>query len=161
LRLKQDLMAGDGRNVEAVRRLYEAGRDYVKGEREPFEAAVRELCAPDILVVPSSALASGSSGPFRGREGFLRQQQAVARRWPEFEIIADDFVDVPPSTVVVLGKVAARRGDGSGYAAEIGVVNRLEDGQIVSIHSYDSKSRALDEAGAADLDPGLGSDQEP
>jgi ketosteroid isomerase-like protein len=154
-------MGDDGPNVDAVRRLFEAGRDYVNGEREPFEAALSDLCARDVVFVPSSALASGSAGPFRGRESVLRHQQAVTRRWPEFEVIADDYVDVPPSTVVVLGKVAARRGDGSGYASEIGLVNRLEDGQIVSIHSYESKRRALDEAGAGELDPRRGSDEEP
>jgi ketosteroid isomerase-like protein len=154
-------MGSDRGNVEAVQRVFETGREYLNGDHEPFEQAVRELCAPDIVVVPSSALASGSVGPFRGRDSILRRQAAVASRWAEFDIITEDYVEVPPSTVVMLGKVAARRGDGSGYAAEVGVVNRLEDGQIVSMHSYESKSRALDEAGAGDLDPGVGSDEEP
>jgi ketosteroid isomerase-like protein len=154
-------MAPDGPNVEAVRRVFDTAREYINGNHEPFEQAVREICAPDILVVPSSALASGSVGPFRGRDSVLSRQAAVAGRWAEFDIITEEYVEVPPSTVVMLGKVAARRGDGSGYAAEVGVVNRLEDGQIVSMHSYESKSRALDEAGAADLDPGVGSDDEP
>lgn len=69
----------------------------------------------------------------------------VVRR-SEFEICADDYADVPPSTVVLLGKVRAKRGNGSGYAVEIGIVNRLENGKIVSFHSYQSKRRAMEEA---------------
>jgi len=68
-----------------------------------------------------------------------------------FRIEVEEYVDVPPSTVVVLGKVAARREDGSGYAMEVGIVNRLRDGRIVSMHSYQSKRRALEQAGGAEL----------
>ena len=63
--------------------------------------------------------------------------------------MADEYVDLPPSTVVLLGKVRAKRGDGEGYAVEIGIVNRLANARIVSIHSYQSKRRALEEAGAS------------
>jgi len=99
--------------------------------------------------MPSSALASGDAGPFRGRRAVLGQFAGIAQRWTDFEIIADEYVDVPPSTVVLLGKVRAKRGDGEGYAVEIGIVNRLANARIVSIHSYQSKRRALEEAGAS------------
>jgi hypothetical protein len=65
--------------------------------------------------------------------------------------MADEYVDVSPNTVALLGLVRAKRGDGSGYAVEIGIVNRFEDGLITSIHSYQSKRRALEEAGGAEL----------
>lgn len=151
--------AGQESHVDAVRRVFETASAYIRGERGAFEAALDELCADDLVVVPSSALASGDSGPFRGKEHLLRQQEAVGREWPDFDMIVDDYVDVPPNTVVLLGRVAARRGDGSGYAVEVGIVSRFEDGQIVSIYSYESKRRALEEAGAADLLPD--SDEQP
>jgi ketosteroid isomerase-like protein len=144
-------MVGDGRNLDAVKRFLEAARDSIGGESGPFEEALEELCASDIVMVPSSALASGDVGPFRGREGVLEYQEAVGRRWGEFRIDVEEYVDVPPNTVVVLGKVAARRDDGSGYATELGLVNHLRDGKIVAIHSYQSKRRALEEAGGAEL----------
>jgi ketosteroid isomerase-like protein len=159
VRLEQALVDPEGcSNLEVVRRVFETGSGYIRGERGPFEAAVEELCAPDILVVPSSALASGDAGPFRGRDSLLHQQEQVGRQWAAFEVTAEDYVEVPPSTIVVLGKIAARREDGSGYAMEVGVVNRLEDGQIVEMHSYQSKGRALEAAGAADLGTGSRSD---
>jgi ketosteroid isomerase-like protein len=151
-------MADPGRNVETVQRVFEAGRDYIRGDRDGFREAVRELCREDIVAVPSSALASGSAGPFRGREGVLRQQEAIASLWPDFDMLVDDFVDVPPSTVVILGKVAASRANGVGYAVELGMVWRVEGGQIVSVHSFESKRRALEEAGATELPPRGGSE---
>jgi ketosteroid isomerase-like protein len=145
------LMAESGRHVEIVRRVFEASREaYLSGERAPFEAAVREAYSPDAVIVPSSALASGSAGPYYGREGVVGQQDAVAARWPDFELIPEEYVDVPPDTVVVLGKVAARRGKGSGYAVEIGCVIRFEDGLIVSLHSYEGRRRALEAAGVTE-----------
>jgi hypothetical protein len=140
-------MSVNGRNLEVVQRVFDTGNDYIHGEREPFERAVEELCARDILVVPSSALASGDPGPFRGREAFLRQQAAVGDTWADFQVTADDFVEVPPSTVVILAKISARGDDGSGYASEVGIVNRLLDGQIVEVQSFPSKRRALEEVG--------------
>jgi hypothetical protein len=101
--------------------------------------------------VPSSALASGNAGPYRGPDGLIEQQRDVAGRWHEFDIAPDDFVEVPPDTVVMLGKASARRGDGSGYAMELGIVSRFENGLIVEIHAYQSKRRALEAAGGADL----------
>src|SRR5690242_18826341 len=109
-------MDDGARRVAAVRRLFETGRRFVNGDRAPFEEAVRELCAPELVVVPSSALASGNAGPYRGPEGLIAQQSDVAGRWHEFDIAPDEFVEVPPDIVVMLGKATARRGDGSGYA---------------------------------------------
>ncbi|HKN94608.1 MAG TPA: nuclear transport factor 2 family protein [Thermoleophilaceae bacterium] len=144
------VMEGSER-IAAVRRIFESGQDYIRGDREEFEAAVAEHCAPDVVVVPSSALASGHIGPFRGHDGVLWQQEAVGRRWADFRLTIDDYVEVPPNIVVLLGRVRARRGDGSGYAVELGIINRFEDGRITSIHSYQSKQRALEEAGAIRL----------
>src|SRR5689334_2013325 len=150
-----------GSHLDAVRLLFETGQDYIRGDRAAFEATVRDVCDPEILVVPSSALASGNIGPFRGHEGVLWQQAAVAERWADFELIADAYVEVSPNTVVLLGKVRARGGDGSGYAVELGIVNRFEDEKIVSIHSYQSKQRALEEAGAAQLAARARPDEQP
>ncbi len=144
-------MGRDGRNVEAVRRIMETGQECLEGIAGPFEAALEEHCASDLFVVPASALAYGDPGPFRGRERLLEHQRAMRERWADFRVTADEYIEVMPSTVVVLGTVAARRQDGSGYAMEFGIVNRLEEGRIVSMHSYDSKQRALAEAGAKDL----------
>jgi hypothetical protein len=149
------------RRVDAVRRIFESGQEYIRGRPEEFEAAVAEHCASDIFVVPSSALASGNVGPFRGHEAVLRQQEAVGRRWADFSLMVDDYVYVPPDTVVLLGRVRARRGDGSGYAVELGIINRFEDGRIASIHSYQSKQRALEEAGATRLAGRPRSDEQP
>jgi ketosteroid isomerase-like protein len=144
-------MDEDRHNLQVVRRVCESGQRCIRGEQGPFEEALEEFCASDIVVVPSSALASGDVGPFRGRERVLEHQQAVGRRWEEFRLDVDEYVDVPPSTVVILGKVAARRDDGSGYAMELGIVSRLREGQIVSMHSYQSKRRALEQAGGPEL----------
>jgi hypothetical protein len=114
-----------GGNVQIVRWLFEAFRSYARGELASLEPTLRELCSSDILVGPSSALASGNVGPFRGQEEMLRVQADVAARWPDFDVIAEEYVDLPPSAVLVLGKVRARREDGSGYAVEIGWISWL------------------------------------
>jgi len=151
LRLEPDVMTAPSANVQAVRRFFEATSEYLSGNPEPLEDAVRELCAPDVVAVPASALASGDTGPFRGQQTVLGAVAAITERWSNFDIMADQYVDVPPNTVVLLGTVRAKRGDGSGYAVEVGIVNRFEDGLIASIHSYESKRRALEEAGACEL----------
>lgn len=138
-------------NLAVVRHFWEASADYIRGNHGPFETALLELCAPDIVMVPTSSLPSGDPGPFHGRESLLRQQQEVTQIWSDFELSTEEYVEVTPSTVVMLGKVAARRQDGSGYAMEIGIVNRLREGQIVSMHSYQSKRRALEQAGGPEL----------
>jgi ketosteroid isomerase-like protein len=145
-------MGEPGRNVEIVRKIFGAAQDaYVSGDSAPFEAAVREVFSPEIVIVPSSALASGSAGPYRGRDGVLRQQDAVSARWQDFQVTPEEYIDVPPDTVVMLGKVAARRGKGSGYAVEIGCVLRFQDGLIVSVYSYEGRRRALEAAGVETL----------
>jgi ketosteroid isomerase-like protein len=141
-------MAVDGRNIEAVRRIMETGQACVEGIVGPFEAALEEHCAADLVAVPASALAYGDPGPFRGRERLLEYHRAMSERWADFRVMPDEYVEVTPTTVVVLGKVSARSQDGSGYAMEFGIVSRLEEGRIVSMHSYPSKDRALAEAGA-------------
>jgi ketosteroid isomerase-like protein len=143
-------MRSGGDNVEIVRRVFETGRNYIRGERRPFEEAVQEVVSEDVVIVPSSALASGTTGPFRGHQGIIDQQKAVASLWPNFDFHVDEIVEVPPHTVVVVGRVSANRGNGVGYAAEIGMVWRVEDGRVVSVHSFESKRRALEEAGAPD-----------
>jgi ketosteroid isomerase-like protein len=154
-------MSPPGHNVQAVRRLFEAGADYMdSGERQPFEAALQELASSELVFVPSSALASGDPGPFRGHEGLIRQHDAIGREWEDFDVTVDDYVEVPPSTVVLLGRLTARRDDGAGYAMELGMVHRFEEGQLVSVHSFSSKRRALDEAGADDLDAGARPEQQ-
>jgi ketosteroid isomerase-like protein len=140
-----------GNNVEIVLRVTGTSHDFITGDREPFERAVKELMSEDVLVMPSSGLASGTSGPFRGHAGVFRQHTAIASLWPNFTFVIDEIVEVPPNTVVLIGRVSANRANGVGYAAEIGMVWRLEDGRIASVHSYESKRRALEEAGAADL----------
>ena len=144
-------MADPGDNVAIVRRVFETGRGYLRGERGPFEDAVKELVSDDVVFVPSSALPAGTTGPFRGREGFVSIYTTVASLWSSFEITAKEFVDVPPNNVVVISRVVADRGGGVGYAAEVGTVWRVEDGRVVSVHSYENKRRALEEAGVEDL----------
>jgi len=64
-------MADPGSNVEIVRRVFGTGRDFIRGERGPFEEAVKQLVSEDVVVMPSSALASGTAGPFRGQAGVI------------------------------------------------------------------------------------------
>jgi ketosteroid isomerase-like protein len=151
LRFAREVMGANGRNLEIVRAFFDASRAYFRGEHERFEAAVAEHCRGDITMMPSSALATGHPGPFRGHGDLISQQNSVRDLWPDFDVSVDEFVDVPPNAVVALGRVSARKGNGVGYAMEIGIIYRLEGGKIVSMNSYQSKRRALERAGGPEL----------
>lgn len=134
-------------NVEIVRRVYDLDRRYLQGEREPVINGLHELVRPDAVVSPSSALPSGSIGPYYGPEGILGFWDAVMETWSSFDLIPDELYDAPPDMVVALCRVVARRKDGRGFAGRVAHVWRLRDGAVIESLSFQSADRAFAHAG--------------
>jgi hypothetical protein len=142
-------------DVDVVRRIYAASRDYLSGNREPAERELGELIAPSASLIASSALASGSVGPYHGARGMAELLAAAQERWSSFDIVADEFIPVGPDTVVVLGRVSASRQGGQGYAVAVGQLWQLDGQRVVGMHSYQSQHQALEQVGLSreDLSP--------
>jgi ketosteroid isomerase-like protein len=138
-------------NVEVVRRGSTLIREYLSGETDAAERRLPHLFSRDAVLVPSSALPSGSVGPYHGPEGVLSWLAAVRARWSRFEIHGAQFVEAPPDKVVVLAQASARRPDGRGYAGTFGEVWELCNGRVVAATAFQSQVLALEHAG---LEPG-------
>jgi hypothetical protein len=134
-------------DVEVVRRIYDATRDYLQGNRERAERELQSLIAPSASLVASSALASGSVGPYRGSQGLVELLAAAQERWSSFDLLADEFIPVGPDTVVVLGRVSASRSGGQGYAVAVGQLWQLDGRAVVAMQSYQSQQQALEQVG--------------
>jgi ketosteroid isomerase-like protein len=142
-------MDGPRSNVDIVRLVYDLDRRYLQGEREPVVSGLHELVRPDAVVSPSSALPSGSVGPYYGPEGILRFWDAVMETWSDFDLIPDEVVDAPPDLVVAICRVVARRKDGRGFAGRVAHVWRLQDGMVSEALSFQTPDRAFAHAGLA------------
>jgi ketosteroid isomerase-like protein len=144
-------MGGDRSNVEVVRKVYALVGDYLDGRGDDMEQALTSLLSPEIVLTPSSALSSGSIGPYRGLDGFMEWLNGVREQWASFEMQADEYVESRPDAVVMLGRNIASRPGEQGYAVAVGHVWRFRDGLVAAITAFESQARALEEAG---LDPG-------
>jgi ketosteroid isomerase-like protein len=140
-------MEGSAPNLDLIRRVYELGRRYLEGDRQPLKSAVADLFAPDVEVVPSSALASGTVGPYKGHDGIRRWMADIGQTWDQFETRDEHWLEVPPDRVVVLGTIVAGRPAQHGYAVKVGWIWTVSDGRVIGMHSYETYARALDEAG--------------
>jgi ketosteroid isomerase-like protein len=138
-------------NLDLVRRVYALVQAYLTGSREEAVRRLPYLVARDATLVPSSALPSGSIGPYRGAEGVLEWLAAVREQWSRFEVEAEELVDVPPERVVVVARTSASRADGRGYAGRIGQVWELRNGRVGAVTSFHNPANALERAG---LEPG-------
>jgi ketosteroid isomerase-like protein len=147
LRLARRLVTGSSGNVELVRAVYDLIRGYLRGEREPMLRSLPELVHPDAAVSPSSALPSGSIGPYYGPRGILQFWDAVLENWSSFDLVPDELVDAPPDLVVAVCRVMAKRKGGRGFAGQVAHVWRVKDGKVAGAHSFQSPDRAFAHAG--------------
>jgi len=138
-------------NVEVVRRVYALVADYLEGRSEDIEHALPSLLSPELVLTPSSALSSGSIGPYRGLDGFMEWLNGVRELWASFEMQADEYLEPSPDAVVMLGRNVASRPGEQGYAVAVGHVWRFHDGLVTAITAFESHARALEEVGS---DPG-------
>jgi ketosteroid isomerase-like protein len=134
-------------NVEVVRRVYALVADYLGGRGDGIEQAIPSLRSPELVLTPSSALSSGSIGPYRGLDGFMQWLNGVREQWASFEMQADDYVESRPDAVVMLGRNVASRPGEQGYAVAVGHVWRFRDGLVTAITAFESQARALEEVG--------------
>lgn len=143
-------MTATSENAEVVKRVYALVGEYLEGRAESISEEVARFISPDLVLTPSSALSSGSIGPYRGLGGFFEWLEGVRRQWTTFEMRADRFVEAPPDLVVMLGRNVASRPGGQGYAVSVGHLWRLDCGVVLAITAHESQAQALEEAG---LDP--------
>ena len=133
-------------NVDVVDRIYSLARDYLSGDAEALRR-IPPLFARDAELLPSSALASGSVGPYRGAEGMLEWLEAVRAQWASFDIHVDELIDVPPDRVLAVGHSSAGNADGRGYAGAMGQVWELRNCRVIAVTSFQNQARAFEHAG--------------
>jgi ketosteroid isomerase-like protein len=136
-----------GSNAELVRHVYDVVRRYLHGERESSAQELHELVHPGAPVMPSSALPSGSIGPYYGPAGMMEFWDAVRENWTSFELTPDEIVDAPPDTVVAICRVVASRDDGRGFAVQVAHVWRIAEGRVAGSMSFQSPDQAFENAG--------------
>jgi hypothetical protein len=143
-------MTGGGGNVEVVKRVYALVAEYLEGRTDSIDEEIARLISPALVLTPSSALSSGSIGPYRGIEGFFEWLEGVRSQWASFEMQAVRFAEAPPDRVVMLGRNVASRSGGQGYAVSVGHLWTLDGGAVVAITAYESQAQALEEAGLSE-----------
>jgi hypothetical protein len=134
-------------NVELVRHVYDVVGRYLHGERESAASELREVVYPGAAVMPSSALPSGSIGPYYGPEGMMEFWDAVRENWTTFELTPEELVDAPPDTVVAVCRVVASGEDRRGFAVQVAHVWQIEEGKVAGSTSFQSPDLAFANAG--------------
>jgi ketosteroid isomerase-like protein len=123
------------RNVELTRLGFEA---YNAGD---YEALVK-LLDPDVELHSDNELING--GDYRGHEGFMRWNAEWIEVWEEFTI-EPRSLETFGGHVILADTHQVARGAGSGVDVEMNVywVFELAEDQVVRMHLYASRERAL------------------
>jgi ketosteroid isomerase-like protein len=132
--------------VEATRQIFERfSRRDVRG--------LLELCDPELVFMPVTAMVAADGEPYRGHDGITRYMADVARVWEELTVDPVEFHRAGEDTVVTVGRVYAW-GVGRVIDAPVGWVWRFgPDGKAVYGRVYESRRDALAAAGLdADYD---------
>jgi ketosteroid isomerase-like protein len=126
--------------VEATRQIFERfSRRDVRG--------LLELCDPELVFMPVTAMVAAGGEPYRGHDGITRYMADVARVWEELTVDPVEFHRAGEDTVVTVGRVYAW-GVGRVIDAPVGWVWRFgPDGKAVYGRVYESRRDALAAAG--------------
>jgi ketosteroid isomerase-like protein len=126
--------------VEATRQIFERfSRRDVRG--------LLELCDPELVFMPVTAMVAADGEPYRGHDGITRYMADVARVWEELTVDPVEFHRAGEDTVVTVGRVYAW-GVGRVIDAPVGWVWRFgPDGKAVYGRVYESRRDALAAAG--------------
>jgi len=124
------------RNVEVTRRGFEA---YNAGDLD----ALVELLHPEVELHADHELING--GDHRGHEGFTRWNAEWTEAWEEFTI-EPRALETFGEHVILADTHQVARGAGSGIDVEMDVfwVFEVEDDQVVRMHLYANRDRALE-----------------
>jgi ketosteroid isomerase-like protein len=127
--------SSDQRNIELTTRGFEA---YNAGDSE----AVIALLHPDVELHADSELING--GDYRGHEGFIRWNAEWTEAWEEFKI-EPRSIETFGGNALLADTHQVARGAGSGVDVEMDVywVFELDDDQVVRMHLYATRERAL------------------
>jgi len=126
--------------VETTRQIFERfSRRDVRG--------LLELCDPELVFMPVTAMVAAGGEPYRGHDGITRYMADVARVWEELTVDPAEFHRAGEDTVVTVGRVYAW-GVGRVIDAPVGWVWRFgPDGKAVYGRVYESRRDALAAAG--------------
>jgi ketosteroid isomerase-like protein len=106
-----------------------------------------ELCDPELVFMPVTAMVAAGGEPYRGHDGITRYMADVARVWEELTVDPVEFHRAGEDTVVIVGRVYAW-GVGRVIDAPVGWVWRFgPDGKAVYGRVYESRHDALAAAG--------------
>jgi uncharacterized protein len=129
-------MAAD--NVEIVRRALDA---FSAGDADTFVS----LTTPDLQWRTGLGAVEGEI--FLGHEGVRTYFARLAGAWDAFRFVADEYVDLG-ETVLVLGHLEGRgRGGGVPVTSPVGAVWDLRDGGIWRLRAYLDQDEARAVAG--------------
>lgn len=122
--------AGLTEDIDVVKAIYDAFA------ARNLEGAL-EFVAPDCEIhLEGTARAVGRSEPYRGHAGMREYFADVERVWEELEIHAVDF-RVIPGSVIVMGHVTGRRGEGQAVRRTAVWTWRVQAGRAVHLRVSD------------------------
>jgi ketosteroid isomerase-like protein len=112
-----------------------------------LEGALKDM-APEIEF-HSSGLFPGVESVYRGHDGFRRFWRDFREAWERISFEIDHLVEGHPHRYAVLGHFEAMGRDGIPVGRRIGMVFRLENGDLVRIESHATWEEASESAGVA------------
>jgi ketosteroid isomerase-like protein len=137
-------------NIELIRRWVGiwADRDLVAMLTDDPEsvAAVFEALHPEITVRWAERILSDQA--YEGLEGAERAMTDWLEAWEEFEMTAEEFIEVGDTVVVEYRQVGRGKGSGAQVVMNVAQVYEVRDGKIASLDEYVTKAEALEAAAA-------------
>jgi ketosteroid isomerase-like protein len=132
------LAAVESENVAALRAMIEL---FNKGE---LEELLDRFAAEDIEL-DFSRSSTDQAAIFRGFDGARHVWEAGMEPWQDFELIADEYIEVRDDTVVVASHSrSVGRGSGVEVVARGATLFRLRNGKIFLWQLHQSKAEALE-----------------
>jgi ketosteroid isomerase-like protein len=127
-------------NVDIVR------RSLAKINEGDFDAALADVAAGAEL--DWSASEGPDSGVYRGPAEWRKFLTSLLEAWTDLRLHQTEVIDVPPDTVVAVGRTRLRgRASGVEVAAFGAFVWTLRDGQVTSQTMYQTRDQALKAVG--------------
>lgn len=127
-------------------------RDLVTMLDEPESvAAVFEALHPEITVRWTEQIVSDDV--YEGLEGAERALADWLDAWEEFEMTAEEFIEVGDRVVVQFRQVGRGKGSGAEVEMDVAQVYEVRGGKVASLREYRTRAEALEAVGAEGVNP--------
>ncbi len=131
-------------NVEIVRRVFEGGADFARGDAEAGLDAGAVL-AGDFEWIPAAELPASQS--YRGLEGFADFMRTWTEDFEDWSIRLERLIDAGDDRVVAfVHQRGTGRASGAPVELHFGQIYELKDRRVVRIRNYLDPAAALEAA---------------